>query len=152
MAAPGLHIRKRAHDRSAPPPRDLKGIELTEPTAPHRPLDAASAPDQARVSDNLIAEGIREGWITGHGLDVVLRPAGPPDNPMGGSVADGRNHEFHHYDKITFHTLHGDITYKVTHQPDKYAADGDDKTKVTDKVYASGNTRVDHFYDLTKEK
>ena len=66
---------------------------------------------------------------------------------------------------IVFHTLDGDVRYRVTHNPDKYADDstvgernmpnddnshGDD-TPVTDEMYASGQTRVDHFYDLVRE-
>lgn len=142
----GLTIHKLA-DKSAAVPRPLLGIRL-EPV-----LDAA------RVPTNVIATGIAEGWITGEGETVVHRPGGPPEDLW------REAHHFRHFDVLVFHTLdEGDVRYRVTHQPDKYADHAqatypeavkkfkaDDTTKVTDEIYAAGATRVDHFYDLTKE-
>ena len=56
-------------------------------------------------------------------------------------------HTFRHYEAMTV----CGTRYKVTHQPDKYADPGDDDTPVTDEVYGSGQTRVDHFYGLKRE-
>jgi hypothetical protein len=154
---PGLTIRKHA-DRSDPANPTFAGISLHGYRAGIDP-----PPDDVRISTNAVAEGVREKWITGEGHEVVTRPAGPADNPWQGD-ADGRNHEFHHYTALVFHTRDGDVRYRVRHNPDKYADHdaatypdqvkdfkGTDKTKVTDEVYAAGATRVDHFYDLTKE-
>jgi hypothetical protein len=84
---------------------------------------------------------------------------------------------FHHYSALVLHLVDDDgagydLRYRVTHQPDKYAdnstpgeatddrpqadriASGnthDDDTPVTDELYAAGQTRVDHFYDLELE-
>lgn len=109
------------------------------------------------MTTEMLAAGKAEGWISTTGDRVVVRPAGPPDEPMRAT------HTFIHYDTITFHTLDGDVEFKVTHQPDKYADydqasdpdavkkfTADDNTPVTDEMYAAGATRVDHFYDMKK--
>jgi hypothetical protein len=102
-----------------------------------------------------VVQGQIEGWLSTAGARVVVRPAGPAENPT------LLNHTFTHYDTLTIHTLDGDVEFKVTHQPDKYADyaeasdpdavkefKGDDKTPVTDEMYAAGATRVDHFYEM----
>lgn len=133
------------------------GVErrLVNPDTPgdeHEPWPLASVdvmgdpPDEHGVSTHLVAAGISEGWITGEGEEVVHRPGGPPDNRW------AVTHTFVQYASLTFHFDSGDVTYKVTHQPDKYVAGGTDKTKVTDEIYAAGETRVDAFYWLKRQK
>jgi hypothetical protein len=157
----GLTIRKRAVDRSVPVgQRALRGIDIVAGLPPHRVLDADEAPAKVRISTTVVDDGLREGWITGTGHQLVTRPSGPAEDPWRGDP-----HNFHQFDSLTFHTLHGgDVTYRVAHQPDKYAdhraatfpdqvakAKFDDSTSVDETVYAAGATRVDWFYDLTKE-
>ena len=99
-------------------------------------------PAETSVGTSYVAEAIREGWIVGEGERVVHRPGGPDGNRW------AKTHTFVHYDALTLRTLDGDVRYRVTHQPDKYADPGDDDTPVTDEAYAAGATRVDHFYGL----
>jgi len=130
-----------------PEPLPLAGIRLI------------AAPDETGVSTNLVETGQSEGWISVTGANPVVRPAGPKDNKW------LKTHTFIHLDTITFHTVDGDVEYKVVHQPDKYADDrvpderhmlnpedsvpGDD-VPVTDEAYAAGETRVDWWYGLKK--
>jgi hypothetical protein len=153
----GLVIHKLADTSSAlryspttgqPEPRPLAGIRLE------------AAPDETGISTTKVDEGQKEGWISATGEQVVIRPSGPAHNKWLGDP-----HIFKHYDTITFHTVDGDITYRVTHQPDKYADDRvaderhmlnpeddvlDDDEPVTDERYAAGETRVDWWYGLRK--
>lgn len=112
--------------------------------------EAGEPPAVTTISPDKISEGVSEGWASTEGGTPVVRPAGPTQADWN-SGQTGQPHLFMHYDKVTFHTLDGDVTYRVTHQPDKYAADGDDETPVTEDVYADGATRVDHFYRLELE-
>lgn len=120
-----------------PSPRTLTGIRLEDP------------PDKVRVSTTVINNAVAEGWVTLENPEAVMRPAGATQDQMF-STHTGAPHFFQHADAVVFHTVDGDIRYKVDHQPDKYHADGD-KKKVTAAAYAEGQTRVDHFYDLVKE-
>lgn len=95
-------------------------------------------PDVTSISVRKVRQGIADGWIKGTGEKIVQRPSGPADDP----TLD--LHTFVHYSTLTI----GGVKYTVTHQPDKYAADGADDTPVTSDVYAAGDTRVDHFYVL----
>jgi len=115
-------------------PWPLAGIRLLE------------APDEVRISTTFVDQGVEEGWLTGENERFLRRPAGPADRPT------SRWHHFMHYDSLTFHTLDGDVKYKVVHQPDKYVADGNDSDEVTPDTYREGNTRVDWFYGLEKEE
>lgn len=134
-----------------PSPRPLVGINLED------------APDKVRVSTNIISGGVAEGWAELVNPTPVVRPAGRTMAEWNSSQT-GTPHTFIHADAIIFHTLDGDVTYKVAHQPDKYvdpdaASHPDrvtkfkrgDKVKVTPEIYEAGATRVDHFYDLVKE-
>lgn len=98
-------------------------------------------PDSCRLSTNLVEQGIHEGWMTVEGDEMVHRPGGPPGNPW------RLTHSLRHIDALVIHSVHGDIRYEVTRQPDKYVEDGSDK-KVTDEIYKDGRTIVDKFYDL----
>lgn len=90
-------------------------------------------------STGLVARGRREGWIRLEGEQPAHRPGGPDDDRWRVS------HTFLHADVIVILAVDGEVRYRVVHQPDKYAED-DDATEVTDDVYKSGKTRVDHFY------
>lgn len=91
------------------------------------------------VGTTVVDTGRAEGWIDVEGEQVVHRPGGPAEDRW------RVTHTFRHYDTLIFKTADGDLRYRVTHQPDKYAVD-DDETPVTDEVYADGGTRVDWFY------
>jgi hypothetical protein len=145
-----LRIRKHADrggGRSPDGSWPLAGVSIVD-----------EVPDETTISTSLVAQGQSEGWITGEGGELVTRPGGPPHDKFRADVA----HVFTHYTHLTFHTRDGDVRYKVTHQPDKYADDSEvnrrgqtvkdsshgDGTKVTDAIYEAGHTRVDHFYRL----
>jgi hypothetical protein len=114
-------------------------------------------PTRTRISTNYAVRGKVEGWITMDGIEMVHRPGGPPHNRW------QQTHTFTHTKTITFHTVDGDIVYRVVHQPDKYAVTHretvnevkgivvehiDPQKKFTDEIYEAGNTRVDFFYEL----
>lgn len=166
----GLSVRVRA-DRSdegahaadlpgAPPGTwPFAGIEFVDTFQ-----KAVDPPAATRVAEGFVQRGIAAGWLTGEGHRYVVRPAGTAAAPHAPTPAAPGPHVFHHYDALVFHTTGGDVRYRVTHQPDKYADyaeatypdrvpgfDGDDDTPVTDEVYAAGATRVDWFYDLALE-
>jgi len=109
-------------------------------------MEVVEAPQRTRLSTRLVDRGIQQGWIRGVGERVETRPAGAPTTPWKTTPNAPRPHLFHHFDSLVV----GKIHYKVTHQPDKYADPGDDKTPVTDDVYQRGNTRVDWFYELER--
>lgn len=115
-------------------------------------------PTSMSLSTQVVETGIREGWIVGEGETLVTRPGGPPDD----LYRTDNLHIFRHFDALTFKTTEGDYRYSVVHQPDKYADHAeasseiesftsDDRTPVTDAIYAAGATRVDHFYRLELE-
>lgn len=114
-------------------------------------------PTRCRVPVTWVVKGIAGGWLELDGMELVHRPGGPANDKW------RMTHTFTHARTLTLHTLEGDVVYRVTHQPDKYAvvereilneAKGlvrehvDDEMPVTDEIYAAGDTRVDHFYDL----
>jgi len=145
---PGLVIHKLA-DKSQPVPRPLLGVRLENP------------PDKARVPTNVVTQAVAEGWASMENPTPVVRPAGPTQDQLF-STQSGEPHTFVHADAVVFHTVDGDIRYKVVHQPDKYADHdartwempkfkGGDDVSVTPEIYENGATRVDHFYDLVKE-
>jgi hypothetical protein len=145
-----LRVRKLA-DRSQPRAEfdPVTGERLTE-IQPWPLLGVSiegdSPPEVTTAGENWVAVAIREGWAVAEGGQVVHRPGGPADDPW------AKTHTFRQYDAIVFKTVNGDVRYRVTHQPDKYADPGHDDTPVTDTAYAAGETRVDHFYDLTLER
>lgn len=157
----GLRIRKHADTsggerirRFDPVTGERKLVNPATPGSDHEPWPLAGVTiehmsDEARLSTTFVADGIREGWITGVNAQPVVRPAGPEQH-VWNSGQSGQPHVFMHYDALVFHTLDGDVTFKVTHQPDKYAdtAEADDKTPVTPETYAAGATRVDWFYTV----
>jgi hypothetical protein len=104
-------------------------------------------PAKTRVSTSWVDRGISERWLEGVNGKPVVRPAGARQD-VWNATQTARPHVFMHYDEIVVKTIDGDVRYRVTRQPDKYVADGDDNTTVTPEIYATGNTRVDWFYDL----
>lgn len=157
----GIRIRKNP-DRSggltalasdlpgAPPGRwPLASVEFVEERPGGGGLVATDqGPDTiTQLPTHLVQQGLDEGWIEGEGHEVVTRPAGPPDDQWRPTANAPGPHVFHHYSHLTI----AGVRYRVTHQPDKYAAEGDDTTKVTKALYGQGATRVDWFYDLERE-
>jgi hypothetical protein len=104
------------------------------------------APTEARIPTSTVERAAGEGWMTLEGERIVRRPAGPAGDRWRST------HTFTHLNALTIHTVDGDLRYKVTHQPDKYAAEGDDRTPVTGELYTAGATRVDWFYELELER
>lgn len=146
---PGLRVRKLA-DRSGGEPARWG----SQPGSPPGTWPLAGVrvegeiPSPCRLPTSWVARGIAEGWLTGEGHQVVLRPSGPADNPW---RPDKPPHVLHHFDTLVLHTVDGDVRFRVVHQPDKYADPGDDDTPVTEDVYAAGATRVDWFYGVELE-
>lgn len=71
-------------------------------------------PALTSISTTKVAEARKEGWITGDNEQLVTAPGGPPDDPY--RVV----HTFVQYDALTFHTVDGDVRYRVTKNPGKY--------------------------------
>lgn len=102
-------------------PWPLAGVEIADP------------PQATTISTAKVDEGIGEGWAELIGERVVRRPAGPPTAPW------SQRHTFVQADELVFHTMTGDIRYRVVHQPDVHE----------DQAEPSGR-RVDHFYGLER--
>ena len=144
----GLRLRKHA-DRSGPEPpyrlvpQDDGTVTRERDPWPLLGLEVLDAPARVKVPTSFVARGRAEGWITVEGERPVHRPAGPADDPWRAT------HTFVHLDAFTIHTLDGldDVTYRVTHQPDKY----DDETGEPSDNAGDPTTHVDHFYLAEKE-
>jgi hypothetical protein len=157
-AAPvGLSIRLRA-DRSDPSAQAAELPGAPPGTWPLLGVEAVDLfqrpvpwPQRVRVAEGAVQRWISQGAASGESHEVVTRPAGTAADPWAPTPTAPTPHIFHQYERITFKGMDGDVTYRVTHQPDKYAAEGDDSTPVTDELYAAGDTRVDWFYDLELE-
>jgi hypothetical protein len=137
----GLEVRLLA-DKTTPSYDPATGYRNSWPLAG---LKVTSAPALARIPTSFVDRGRNAGWITVEGEQVYHRPGGPPSNPF------AITHTFKHVDVIVLHDIDGDVRYRVTHQPDKYADNAPDDEPVTDDIYAAGETRVDWFYDATLE-
>lgn len=111
-------------------------------------------PAHIRVPQKVILHYMANGWVTGEGHEVVTRPAGTAAAPWAPTPTAPGPHVFHHYQAFVFHTPDGtdDARYRVVHQPDKYVASKGPTAKVTDEVYASGDTRVDWFYEMELDR
>lgn len=122
-----------------PEPWPCRGLEIVDEQG-----SSASPPRTTRVPTKWVVRGVAEGWLELRGSNLVHRPGGPVEDPY------RITHTFTHADQIVLITVPGeaDIVYDVTHQPDKYADPGTDKTPVSQDMYSGGATRVDHFYDL----
>lgn len=122
-----------------------RGVLASGEPAPW-PLAGVKIDDQneTTISTRKVAEGVAEGWITLEDVEIVHRPGGPAGYPW------GLTHTFQQAGTVVFHTVDGDVRYRVVHQPDKYHVDGDD-TPVDDAAYAAGQTRIDWFYGLERD-
>lgn len=152
-----LHIRKLA-DRSGGQRVEMYDQatgerKLVNPATPgqgHEPWPLAGiaivgdVPEKTTVSTTWLDSAVDEGWARREGERLVRRPAGPANRP------NAVSHTFVHCDEVVLSTVDGEVRYRVTHQPDKYVADGDDDTPMTREHYAAGNSRVDHFYGLER--
>lgn len=127
-------------------------VRLVNPDTPgddHEPwplagIEVIDAPDQCTVPTGWVDRAVSEGWITLEGARLVRRPAGAASDPH------ATTHAFTHADALVIHAVDGDVRYLVTHQPDKYVADGDDETPMNREHYTAGNSRVDWYYGLEK--
>lgn len=121
-------------ETGAAEPWPLAGVRIVGDPAPAGKLPA-----------RWVNRGVAEGWLSLVNPRPVHRPGGPDGNRW------ATTHTFIHADAVVVHTTDGDVTYRVTHQPDKYV-DGDDPAEpVTDEIYAAGGTRVDWFYGVELE-
>lgn len=142
----GLLLRRLA-DKTDPSTRDADLPGAPPGTWPSAGVVHRGEPPQtATVPTQVVERGVAEGWITTEGTRIVTRPGGPASDPWRKNDQLRIPHMFAHHDAMTI----AGVRYVVTHQPDKYAADGDDETPVTDEVYATGATRVDHFYGIER--
>lgn len=123
-------------DPAVPPPMPLPllGVRIV-----------GDIPTECRVPSSWVTRGVREGWIALEGARVVHRPGGPAGDEW------RVTHTFTHADAVVIKCLDGDVRYRVVHQPDKYADSDDPTESVTPEIYATGRTRVDHFYGLELE-
>lgn len=119
-------------------PWPLKGVRIANDGGPSA---------KCNVSQRYVSTAVSEGWMTRVNERAVVRPAGRTQAHLESSQT-GTPHVFIHADEIHIKTLDGDVKYRVIHQPDKYAATGGDKKKVTPEMYEAGETRVDWFYGL----
>lgn len=135
--ADGLRLHKVAdpskYRDGGPGPHPLAGIRIVGDPPP------APAP-----STKVVDAGVREGWITREGERPVVRPAGPAGQPFAAS------HTFIHADALVFHTLDGDVRYRVVGQPDKYGPDGS-PVESYDGIDDLTACTVAHFYQLELE-
>lgn len=115
-------------------PWPLAGIEVV-----------GDPPKETVVPRSFVSRGRVEGWLDLEGEEVVHRPGGPADDPW------RRTHTFIHAKAIVLKTVDGDVRYRVTKNPDKFVA-GDHRAKVTDEIYAAGETEVVWTYHLKLEK
>jgi hypothetical protein len=114
-------------------------------------------PRRTRVPVKTITRGLAEGWAELRNTMLVHRPGGPPEEPW------RVTHTFVQAEEIVFHAVHGDVVYRVTLQPDKYAARQakvlsaekglilpiiERDKKVTNDIYAAADTEVAWFYEL----
>lgn len=103
-------------------------------------------PSETRVPTGYVDNARREGWIVLEGARPVVRPGGPPEDPYRVDPAKGIPHVFVHADAMVFKTVHGDVRYSVTRNPDKWH----DGPEGTDAV-GDPTARVEHFYTIALE-
>lgn len=105
-------------------------------------FEGAAPPAATVLSTSFVARGQAEGWLELVNPRVVHRPGGPPEDRW------RVTHTFTHVEAIVFKALEENVRYRVTHQPDKYVDGRPDTARVTDEIYAAGDTRVDWFYTV----
>jgi hypothetical protein len=155
--------------RYDPETGEKKLVNPATPGEEHEPWPFAGIefvgepPQETFVSIKVINTGVREGWIKKKGQRAVVRPAGKTQDDFNG--VQGVPHTFIHCDEIIFKTVHGNVRYRVTQQPDKYAVVDEElvnpekglyrqvidlEKSVTPEIYAAGETRVTNFYRLER--
>lgn len=152
-----LTFRIRA-DKTGPQPAEgeawpCAGIEV------HGDLDG-----DVSLPTSFIERHLGSDWLEVDEIGAVERPSRPsPAISESGSTEVAVNHRlpashmppphvFRHVDRFVLHTLNlGDVTLRVTHQPDKYVDSDNPSDQVTPELYAAGRTRVDNFYICTVE-
>lgn len=92
-------------------PRPFLGIEFVD-----------DPPEATVVAQNFVRRGRDEGWIEILGEETVTRSSGPPSEPVS---SEHPPHVFLHAEAIVFKTVHGDIRYRVTRNPDKWPDEKD---------------------------
>jgi hypothetical protein len=127
-----LHIRKLAGEDGRPrvPSHDLEGRHtfrdlITGEVSPKplagiqigSPDDRGTPPQVTGVSTQLVDQGQAEGWLTLVDAEPKVFAGGPATAPF------AKTHTFVHAAKIVFHTVDGDVTYRVTRNPGKYVGD-----------------------------
>lgn len=125
---------------------DRSGDCLEDGSWPLAGISIVDPPQEVSIPQDYVMAARDQGWASVEDMNVVYRSSAPLDDPTAQAP-----HIFVHATAIVFRTVDGDVRYRVVHQPDKYASDGDDDTPVTDGIYSAGNTRVDHFYRLELE-
>lgn len=75
-------------------------------------------------------------WFEPVNPSVVVRPAGPADQPF------AKQHDFPQAEAFILHMADGDYRYRVVHQPDKY----DDETGEPSMNAGDPTTHVDWFF------
>jgi hypothetical protein len=87
------------------------------------------APQSTIIPTTTVNRGRNEKWITLEGAEVKFEPGGPPEDPW------RVTHTFEQGKFVVFHTVDGDIRYKIIHNPGKYIDEDE-----------PGRMRVDWFY------
>jgi hypothetical protein len=139
---PGFDYAKMQHDPWPP----LGEIEFLK-----------DPPRYTRISTRLVSRGVSEGWASLVDEEVVHRPGGPPGDLW------AVTHTFRQASEVVLHAHDSDVRYRVIHNPDKYAVVDreqvsdekglavpiiDPKKKVTEEIYAAGDTDINWYYDL----
>ena len=153
----GLAVRKVA-DKSGgdrvvrydPATGERKLVNPATPGDDHEPwpllgvVVEGETPQTCRVPTSFVQLGVAEGWIEREGEGVVHRAGGPPSDPWRST------HTFVQADTIVLHLADGDLSYRVVHQPDKYA-DASRQRPYDPATDDNATTVVDWFYDLELE-
>lgn len=134
-------------DTLEPRPWPLAGVALINETLPRH----------TRMSTNVVKRGQAEGWLELRGMTLAHRPGGPPEDPW------RITHTFVQAEEIVINTITGPVVYRVTRQPDKFAAREievinptkdlmrriiEPDKKVTSDIYAAAETDVAWYYEL----
>lgn len=126
-------------------------------------IGGGEPPESVQLPTSWVQKYKDSSFITVEGEKSVLRPSrANPETQRGTPIVTAVDHQpvdgqpmphyFLHLRRIVFHTsAHGDVAYKVTHQPDKYVDSDSPADKVTAELYAEGRTRVDNFYLIERE-
>lgn len=106
---------------------------------------AGDIPVRTSTSQNYLKQAEAEGWVTLYGKKVVHRPGGPQHDPW------STTHTFVQCERVVFHTVDGDITYRVVENPDKWPATHhmDDENK---KIGFGGEVNWNYILERYEEE